>query len=610
MAIFKCKMCGGTLDISENATTATCDYCGSQQTLPKLNDDKISRLYDRANHFRRNNEFDKAMGIYEQILDENNQDAESYWSIVLCRYGIEYVEDPTTHKRIPTVNRAQFTSIFDDDNYRSALKYADSSQRVIYEQEAKTINEIQKGILEISQKEEPFDVFICYKETDENGQRTRDSVYANDLYYQLTQEGFKVFYARITLEDKLGVAYEPYIFAALNSAKIMVVIGTKQEYFNAVWVKNEWSRYLSLIKNGAKKVLIPAYSGIDPYDLPQEFSHLQAQDMTKLGFMPDLVRGIKKIIGVEQPKPNVQNNRYNNVKGTVNRSEAETLLKRVKIFLDNQDWVAADAKCEAILDLEPENANAYIFKLLAQLHISEEEQLENCSKNLEQFPAYRNALRYADKQTSERLTEYNRKIKDRLNKEQQRLQAEQIELEKRKKALEAKEKELKALFAAKNNATQLITSQVAEKERLERLIQSNTSENVNFKDTSKKIKKLSFGIFALAAVTLLILIIGIAGAEMALPFVIVTLIANVVVTVLLSIKTKESPVLEGVKCYFTFGICGVILAKKSLKKCKTNTLPQENMALTAQLQAIEQQLNASRHSLSEINHKIEMCKSK
>ena len=288
-------MCGGTLEIN-NETVATCEYCGTQQTLPKLNDDRRANLYDRANHFRRNNEFDKAMGIYEQILNEDNTDAEAYWSLVLCRYGIEYVEDPSSHKRIPTVNRAQFTSIFDDDNYKSALQYADGYQRNIYENEAKVINEIQKGILAISQKEEPFDVFICYKETDNNGRRTPDSVLANDLYHQLTQEGFKVFFSRITLEDKLGVAYEPYIFAALNSAKVMVVLGTKPEYFKAVWVKNEWSRYLALIKNGAKKTLIPAYRDMDPYDLPEEFSHLQAQDMSKLGFMQDLIRGIKKML--------------------------------------------------------------------------------------------------------------------------------------------------------------------------------------------------------------------------------------------------------------------------------------------------------------------------
>ena len=107
------------------------------------------------------------------------------------------MEDPATHKRVPTVNRAQFTSVFDDDNYKSALQYADGYQRELYEKEAKTINDIQKGILAISQKEEPFDVFICYKETDANGRRTMDSVLANDLYHQLTQEGFKVFFSRI-----------------------------------------------------------------------------------------------------------------------------------------------------------------------------------------------------------------------------------------------------------------------------------------------------------------------------------------------------------------------------------------------------------------------------
>ena len=140
MAVFKCKMCGGNLEVQEGMTVCECEYCGTQQTLPKLDDERKINLYDRANHFRRNNEYDKASNIYEQILNEDNSDAEAYWSLVLCKYGIEYVEDPSSHKRIPTVNRAQFTSIFDDDNYKSAIKYADSSQRVIYENEAKAIN--------------------------------------------------------------------------------------------------------------------------------------------------------------------------------------------------------------------------------------------------------------------------------------------------------------------------------------------------------------------------------------------------------------------------------------------------------------------------------------
>ena len=78
-----------------------------------------------------------------------------------------------------------------------------------------------------------------------------------------------MFFSRITLEDKIGTAYEPYIFSALNSAKVMVVLGTRAEYFQAAWVKNEWSRYLALIRNGEKKMLIPAYRDMDPYDLPE-----------------------------------------------------------------------------------------------------------------------------------------------------------------------------------------------------------------------------------------------------------------------------------------------------------------------------------------------------
>ena len=401
MSIFKCKMCGGTIEFEPGATVGVCDSCGTKQTLPKLDDDRRSNLYDRANHFRRNNEFDKAAGLYEQILNEDTTDAEAYWSLVLCRYGIEYVEDPKTHRRVPTVNRAQFTSIFDDDNYRSAIQYADGYQRVLYEEEAAVINEIQKGILEISQKEEPFDVFICYKETDAAGRRTQDSVLANDLYHQLTREGFKVFFSRITLEDKLGTAYEPYIFAALNSAKVMVVLGTKPEHFNAVWVKNEWSRYLALVRqSGGKKVLIPAYRDMDPYDLPEEFSHLQAQDMSRLGFMQDLIRGIKKITQSDGPR---QEKKTNSGGGNAN---TEALLKRAYMFLEDGDFKEADKYCERVLDQDPENARAYLGKLMAELQVRNQKDLADCEQPFDDRNNYKKAVRFADEKLARELEGY------------------------------------------------------------------------------------------------------------------------------------------------------------------------------------------------------------
>ena len=410
MAIFKCKMCGGTIEFEQGATVGVCDSCGTKQTLPRLDDDRRANLYDRANHFRRNNEFDKAAGIYEQILNEDTSDAEAYWSLVLCHYGIEYVEDPATHRRVPTVNRAQFTSIFDDDNYKSALQYADGYQRELYEKEAKTINDIQKGILAISQKEEPFDVFICYKETDNNGRRTPDSVLANDLYYQLKQEGFKVFFARITLEDKLGSAYEPYIFAALNSAKVMVVLGTKPEHFNAVWVKNEWSRYLALVKkSGGKKVLIPAYRDMDPYDLPEEFSHLQAQDMSKLGFMQDLIRGIKKIAKVDEPKATVKETV---VVGTSN-ANVTPLLERAFLFLEDGKWQDANIYCEKVLDIDPKNAEAYLGKLMVDLQVRSRKQLADCADPFDDRENYGKVLRFGDDKLEAEMRGYIAHINER-----------------------------------------------------------------------------------------------------------------------------------------------------------------------------------------------------
>ena len=410
MSIFRCKMCGGTIEFEPGASVGVCDSCGTKQTLPRLDDDRRANLYDRANHFRRNNEFDKAAGIYEQILTEDTPDAEAYWSLVLCRYGVEYVEDPATHKRVPTVNRAQFTSIFDDDNYRSALRYADGYQRVIYEEEANAINEIQKGILAISQKEEPFDVFICYKETDKNGRRTPDSVLANDLYHQLTQEGFKVFFARITLEDKLGTAYEPYIFAALNSAKVMVVLGTKPEHFNAVWVRNEWSRYLALVKtSGGKKILIPAYKDMDPYDLPEEFSHLQAQDMSKLGFMQDLIRGIKKIAEANDPKTAVRET----VVVGAGSANAAPLLKRAFMFLEDGEWEKADEFCEQVLNLDPENAEAYLGKLMAQQRARRQEDLADCKLPFDGSSHYQKIVRFGTKKLADELNGYIKHIKER-----------------------------------------------------------------------------------------------------------------------------------------------------------------------------------------------------
>ena len=400
MAIWKCKFCGAPLDVPESGTVASCEYCGIRQTVPKLDDDRRNLLLDRAGQFLRSNEYDRAAALYEQAITEGGDDPELYWSLVLCRYGIEYVEDPASRRRIPTVNRTQYIAVSADPDYREAIARADSAQRELYEREAAEIDSIQRGILEISQKEEPFDVFICYKETDANGRRTPDSVLAQELYYGLKNEGFKVFFSRISLEDKLGTAYEPYIFSALHSAKVMVAIGTKPDYFNAVWVRNEWSRYLALIKQGEKKVLIPAYRDMDPYNLPDEFAALQALDMGKLGFMQDLIRGIKKIIGRTAQKVERTTTPIAAPVSTptVNSTSKNNMLERGFLALEDREWEKADDIFEQVLNYDLHEARAYLGKLLASRKLATTDALTESTEPIDDDKNFEKALRFANEE--------------------------------------------------------------------------------------------------------------------------------------------------------------------------------------------------------------------
>ncbi len=294
--VFKCKMCGGDIVPIENTNTGKCLYCKSVMTLPALDSEKIVNLYNRANNLRLSNEFDKAYGVYETILEIDNQQIEAHWGLILCKYGVEYVDDPKTNTKVPTCHRTIIDSIKDDSDYKYIIKNAYGDALELYKKEASQIGKIQKKILEISAKEKPYDIFICYKETNKNKQRTKDSVIAEEIYDKLTQQNYKVFFARRTLENKLGTEFEPYIFSALNSAKIMIVVGTSVDNLESVWVKNEWSRYLELTKKNKNKTIIPVYSQIDAYELPESFAMLQSLNIDKIGAMQDLVVGINKIM--------------------------------------------------------------------------------------------------------------------------------------------------------------------------------------------------------------------------------------------------------------------------------------------------------------------------
>lgn len=295
-AALECKICGGTVRLSQDGRTGVCEYCGRELTIAKIDLDQRTAIFNRGNFFRRQGEFDKALQVFERIIQEDDADAEAHWCCALSRYGIQYVEDPATKEYKPTFNRASYDLFTQDIDYLAAIQNSEGEARQQYLEDGAKITALQKEIIAAARHEKPYDVFICYKESEPDGSRTKESVLAQDIYYQLTDQGYRVFFSRITLEEKAGEQYEPIIFAALNSAKVMVVVGTSKEHLEAVWVKNEWSRFLSIMKRDRGRVILPCYRDMSPYDMPDALSVLQSYDMSRIGFLQDLIRGIGKIV--------------------------------------------------------------------------------------------------------------------------------------------------------------------------------------------------------------------------------------------------------------------------------------------------------------------------
>ena len=401
MAVFKCKMCGGALEVNSE-TVATCTYCGTAQTLPRLDNEKKVALFSRANNLRIKSEFDKAAGIYESIIAEFRDEAEAYWGLVLCKYGIEYVNDGAG-KMIPTCHRTLPTSVMDDDDFQQACEYAEITAKNIYRDEAKAIDKIQKKILDIALSEDPYDIFICYKETDDvTGVRTEDSLIAQDIYSQLLKDGYRVFFSRVSLRGVAGTEYEPYIYAALSSAKVMLAIGTKHDYYDAVWVKNEWSRFISMMVDNTDKVLIPCFRDMDAYDIPKEFKNMQALDMGDVTFFASLMESIERIVDKTRVKAVKETIVPNNDMGDI-----APLLERGFMFLEDNDWQKADEFFEAVLNKDPKNGNAYLGKLLADLEVSRFENLSDFYTSFSGNKHYDKIMRFANSEVKESVKKAN-----------------------------------------------------------------------------------------------------------------------------------------------------------------------------------------------------------
>ncbi|MGN0796420.1 MAG: toll/interleukin-1 receptor domain-containing protein [Christensenellales bacterium] len=397
-----CKMCGGPLEF--DGSVYVCQACGAKfqdNSVKSKNEIMLISAYENL----RKGEFEDAIENFSLIISKDNACHEAFWGRALAKNGIIFVDDLIDGKKIPTCQRISDKSFLNDEDYLKAVELASDNLKKSYVEQADKIEKIRLEWLEKASSEKPYDIFICYKDSDRNNglERTPDSYEAQNLYTHLTGLGYRVFFSRESLRDKVSEQYEPYIYAALKSARIMIVYGQNPEYFSSTWMKNEWSRYARMVALGDKHSasLIVVYEKCDPSLLPSALRCRQCLDGSKKTFYGDLEKHIEKIVdettasegsGVEKIEiaKTVVAKKAKQVKIaavdlkkidegngydlTLDEKNQITVVERL---IENDFADKADAIVKDILSKNPNNAQALLYGLFIKYHVKSESEFVN-----------------------------------------------------------------------------------------------------------------------------------------------------------------------------------------------------------------------------------------
>jgi hypothetical protein len=145
---------------------------------------------------------------------------------------------------------------------------------------------------------------------------------------------------------------------------------------------------------------------MDAYDLPEEFAHLQAQDMSKIGFINDVVRGIKKVSGKDEQGEVVDKKTVAENSG----SSIAPLLERAFMFVEEGDFARADSVCEMVLNQEPKNATAYLCKLMIELQAKNKSEFID-KGDFENSINYQRIMKFGDENLKSDIEDYRLKAK-------------------------------------------------------------------------------------------------------------------------------------------------------------------------------------------------------
>ncbi len=94
----------------------------------------------------------------------------------------------------------------------------------------------------------------------------------------------------------------------------------------------------------------------------------------------------------------------------------QNLLKRIFLMLEDGDFEGVLNKLDVVFDEDPENAMAYLAKLMAELKVNNQEDLGKLSEPFDDNVNYKRAMRFAYPKLKEELAGYINEINERNEK--------------------------------------------------------------------------------------------------------------------------------------------------------------------------------------------------
>ena len=96
---------------------------------------------ERANAWEalRNNDFEKAAELFENIIVKDGSNHEAFWGRALALNGIVYVTDYNENKKVPTCNNITEESFLKNKDVQKAISLAPTDIKESYQKQAEQI---------------------------------------------------------------------------------------------------------------------------------------------------------------------------------------------------------------------------------------------------------------------------------------------------------------------------------------------------------------------------------------------------------------------------------------------------------------------------------------